>query len=159
MGPSIAIITTGNHSAGETATGEYHRRSGHVFEFHRLPGRRQYFHFAGGDVNSGAADFSVNTLSARGIYSTSGGNVSVYANGNINVNGSRIATYDGGNVTVESLNGDVNAGNGGTGYVGVQQYNVNPDTHVVTPDSATIPGSGILTTTFLDSQNVVGTFW
>ena len=155
-GADIAIITTGNHSAGETATGDLiGDLDMYSSSIASLAGGNISI-FAGGDVNSGAADFSVNTLSARGIYSTSGGNVSVYANGNINVNGSRIATYDGGNVTVESLNGDVNAGNGGTGYVGVQQYNVNPDTHVVTPDSATIPGSGILTTTFLDSQNVVG---
>ena len=155
-GADITITTTGNHSAGETATGDLiGDLDMYSSSIASLAGGNISI-YAGGDVNAGSADFSVNTLSARGIYSTSGGNVSVYANGNINVNGSRIATYDGGNVTVESLNGDVNAGNGGTGYVGVQQYNVNPDTHVVTPDSATIPGSGILTTTFLDSQNVVG---
>ena len=50
--------------------------------------------YAGGDINAGSADFSVNTTSARGIYSTDQGNVFVYANGNINVNGSRIAVYD-----------------------------------------------------------------
>ena len=49
---------------------------------------------AGGDINAGSADFSVNTTSARGIYSTDLGNVFVYANGDINVNGSRIAVYD-----------------------------------------------------------------
>jgi filamentous hemagglutinin family protein len=155
-GADIAITTTGNHSAGETATGDLiGDLDMYSSSIASLAGGNISI-FAGGDVNAGSADFSVNTLSARGIYSTSGGNVSVYAGGNINVNGSRIATYDGGNVTVESLNGDVNAGNGGTGFVGVQQYNVNPDTHAVIAESATIPGSGILTTTFLDSQNVVG---
>ena len=82
---------------------------------------------AGGDINAGSADFSVNTASARGIYSTDQGNVYVYADGDINVNGSRIAVYDtrqdngsatpGGSVTVVSMNGNINAGNGGSGFV------------------------------------------
>jgi len=103
---------------------------------------------AGGNVNVGSADFTVNALGGRGIYSTSLGNVSVFANGDINVNGSRIAAYDGGNVTAESFNGNVNAGSGGTGYVILTAYYVNPVTHQVYIDSPTIPGSGILTTTF-----------
>jgi len=102
----------------------------------------------GGDVNVGSSVFTVTALQARGIFSTRQGDVSVIANGDINVNGSRIATYDGGNVTVESLNGDVNAGSGGTGFVNLTAYYVNPITHQVFIASPTIPGSGILTTTF-----------
>ena len=56
---------------------------------------------------------------AKGIFTTSGGNVSVIVNGDVNVNSSRIAAYNGGNITVESLKGDVNAGVGGAGYVSV----------------------------------------
>ncbi|HEY2328957.1 MAG TPA: hypothetical protein VGI63_04000, partial [Verrucomicrobiae bacterium] len=103
---------------------------------------------AGGDVNLGSADFSVTTTGARGIYTSSQGDVSVIADGNINVNGSRIATYDGGNVTVESLHGDVNAGSGGNGFVVLTAYYVDPVTHQAYTDNPTIPGSGILATTF-----------
>jgi hypothetical protein len=103
---------------------------------------------AGGNVNVGSSDFSVTTLGARGIYSTAQGDVSVYADKNINVNGSRIAAYDGGNVTVESFNGDVNAGIGGNGFVVLSAFYVDPSTRQVFTDSPTIPGSGILATTF-----------
>jgi hypothetical protein len=103
---------------------------------------------AGGDVNVGSADFTVNASGARGIYSTSLGDVAVYAGKNINLNGSRIAAYDGGNVTVESFNGDINAGSGGLGYVVLSAFYVDPVTHQVYSDSPTIPGSGILATTF-----------
>ena len=69
----------------------------------------------------------------------------------------RIAAYDGGNVTVESLHGDINAGNGGSGFVTVQSYVVDPKTHAVSVSSPTIPGSGILTTTFpTDRSQVIG---
>ncbi len=103
----------------------------------------------GGDVNVGSSTFSVTALGARGIFSTSQGNVTVIADGNINVNGSRIAAYDGGDVTVKSLNGNIDAGSGGSGFVILTAYYVNPITHQVFISSPTIPGSGILTTTFL----------
>ena len=103
---------------------------------------------AGGEVNVGSADFTVNSTSTRGIYTSGQSDVSVIAKGDINVNGSRIAGYDGGNVTVESLDGDINAGTGGSGFVIVSAFYVDPATHAVFTDSPTIPGSGILTTTF-----------
>ena len=103
---------------------------------------------AGGDINVGSADFSVNTLGARGIYTSSPADVAVYANGNINLNGSRIAAYDGGNVTVESFNGDINAGTGGSGFVLLNAFYEDPSTHAVYGNTFTIPGSGILATTF-----------
>ena len=113
--------------------------------------------FAGGNVNAGSPDFTVNSSGARGIFTAGQGDVSVIANGNISVNGSRIAAYDGGNVTVESLNGNINAGSGGNGYVIVYDYVVDPITRLVTSDAPTIPGSGILTTTFPnDAGRVVG---
>jgi filamentous hemagglutinin family protein len=103
---------------------------------------------AGGTVNAGSSQFTVNSAFARGIYSTSLGDVSVIAGGDVNVNGSRIAGYDGGNVTVDSLNGDVNAGTGGSGFVVLSAYYVDPVTHQVYYNAPTIPGSGILATTF-----------
>jgi filamentous hemagglutinin family protein len=103
---------------------------------------------AGGSVNVGSSDFNVTSTGARGIYTASLGDVSVLAHGDVNVNGSRIAAYDGGNVTVESFNGNVNAGNGGGGYVVLTAYYVDPITRQVYTDNPTIPGSGILATTF-----------
>jgi filamentous hemagglutinin family protein len=103
---------------------------------------------AGGNINVGSPDFSVNASGARGIFSTSSGDVSVYTDQNININGSRIAAYDGGNVTVESFNGDINAGTGGLGSVVPTAYYVDPSTHQVYSISPTVYGSGILATTF-----------
>jgi len=103
---------------------------------------------AGGEVNVGSPIFTGNSAAARGIFTTGQGDVQVVAGGNINVNGSRIAAYDGGNVTVESLFGDINAGTGGSGYVVVNSFTVDPTTRKVTTDAPTIPGSGILATTF-----------
>ena len=104
--------------------------------------------FAGGSVSAGSPDFTVNATGARGIYTTAKGDVSVIAAGDVDVNGSRIAAYDGGNVTVESLDGNINAGSGGNGYLLATAYTVDPLNHNITPYSLTIPGSGILTTTF-----------
>jgi len=102
---------------------------------------------AGGAINAGSSDFTVTSETARGIFTTALGDVTVIANNDINVAGSRIAAYDGGNVTVESLEGNINAGTGGSGYSVLTAYYVDPTGHVF-PDSVTIPGSGILATTF-----------
>jgi hypothetical protein len=111
---------------------------------------------AGGNVVAGSAN-AVTALGARGIYTTAQGNVSVIADGDIDVNGSRIATYDGGDVTVESLHGNINAGSGGAGFVVLTSFKVDPATHKVTSGSPTIPGSGILATTFpTDKKQIVG---
>jgi filamentous hemagglutinin family protein len=106
---------------------------------------------AGGDVNAGSAELTVNSTSARGIFSTSQGNVSVTATGDINLNGSRIGTYNGGDITVESLDGNVNVGNGGNGSVVLYDFFVNPVTYGVTASTFTLHGSGIVATTFPDS--------
>jgi filamentous hemagglutinin family protein len=94
--------------------------------------------------------------SPKGIFTTSGGNVSVIADGNVNVNGSRIAAYDGGNINVKSSNGDVNAGAGGSGYVTLQALELNPVTQQLVGIPATIPGSGILATTVVGSDAALG---
>jgi hypothetical protein len=94
--------------------------------------------------------------SPKGIFTTSGGNVFVTADENVNVNGSRIAAYDGGNINVKSLNGDVNAGAGGSGYVTLQALELNPVTQQLVGIPATIPGSGILATTVVGSDAALG---
>lgn len=147
-GADINITTTGNHSAGSTGTGEplgdldmFSSSIASVF------GGNISIN-ASGDVNAGSSVFNVNTFGATGIYSTSQGDVSVIADGDINVNGSRITTYDGGNVTVESLNGNVNAGTGASLPVGVTGYYEDPVSQAVYSTSPQIPFSGILALTF-----------
>ena len=94
--------------------------------------------------------------SPKGIFTTSGGNVSVAVSGNVNVDGSRIAAYNGGSITVESFNGDVNAGNGGSGYVSMNALELDPITGQLVSIPAAIPGSGILATTLPGSDATLG---
>jgi filamentous hemagglutinin family protein len=93
---------------------------------------------------------------AKGIFTTSGGNVSVTASGDVNVDGSRIAAYDGGNIGIKSVNGDVNAGTGGEGYVNLNALEIDPATGQLVSIPATIPGSGILATTIFGSDALLG---
>jgi filamentous hemagglutinin family protein len=92
----------------------------------------------------------------KGIFTTSAGNVSVLANGNVNLDGSRIAAYNGGNIDIRSTTGDVNAGNGGVGFVSMQGVELNPATGQLTYIPATIAGSGILATTIPGSHGALG---
>jgi filamentous hemagglutinin family protein len=103
---------------------------------------------AGGHVNVGSRDFNVSGQAARGIFTVDDSDVTVIAAGDINVNGSRIAAYDGGNVLVRSLFGDVDAGSGGSGSAAVEKIYVDPVTRRILTYTPTIPGSGILATTF-----------
>ena len=111
----------------------------------------------GGTLDVGGAFTTFGDPGApKGIFTTSGGNVTVTANGDVNVDGSRIAAYDGGNITVESLTGNVNAGNGGAGYVSMNVLELNPLTGQLVTIPATIPGSGILATTVAGSHALLG---
>jgi filamentous hemagglutinin family protein len=103
---------------------------------------------AGGYVDVGSPYFTGDDSYVRGIFTVGPGNVDVTAGGDISLNGSRIAAYDGGNVMVESSNGNLDAGNGVTGSVSVNEIYVDPVTHLVYNYSPTIPGSGILATSF-----------
>ena len=111
---------------------------------------------AGGNVEVGSAN-SATAEGGRGIYTTTSGDISVIADGDIDLNRSRIATYDGGNVTVESLHGNIDAGSGGGGFVVINSFSVDPTTHQVTSVSPTVPGSGIMASTYpFDKNQVVG---
>jgi filamentous hemagglutinin family protein len=110
---------------------------------------------AGGDIHVDAdgyinvgSDIFTGSEAARGIFTVAKSDVFVTAGGNINVNGSRIAAYDGGNITVVSQTGDVDAGHGGQGSAQVQEVIVDPVTGRVLTYTPTIPGSGILATSF-----------
>lgn len=146
-GTDISLVTTGNHSGGETAGGDLEGDLDmYSTSIASLNGGNISIS-ANGDVNAGSSVFTVNSVSALGIY-TCQGDVSVIANGDININGSRIAAYDGGNVTVESLHGNIDAGTGANGYVAVKEFYVDPVSRQVFSTTEAIPGSGILATTF-----------
>ncbi len=117
------------------------------------------------DVGGQFTAFGDNASDPKGIYTESGGDVSVLVNGDVNVNSSRIAAYNGGNVTVESLDGDVNAGTGGNGFVNVNALEFDPKTGKLIIDPTTgkpaelfggISGSGILATTLFGSDATLG---
>jgi filamentous hemagglutinin family protein len=97
---------------------------------------------------------SANSL--EGIFTTSGGNLSVTAYDDVNVDGSRIAAYNGGNINVTSTTGDINAGLGGAGFVALTALELDPKTGALTQIPATIPGSGILATTIFGSDAALG---
>ena len=93
----------------------------------------------------------------KGIFTTSGGNVSVTSlKGDVNVNSSRIAAYNGGNVIVESDKGNVNAGTGGAGYVSVHSQEISATSGQLISLNQSIPGSGILATTLPGSDALLG---
>ena len=92
----------------------------------------------------------------KGIFTTSGGSLSVVAQDSVNVNGSRIAAYNGGSIFVESQHGDVNAGSGGAGHVSMNALELNPLTGQLVSIPASIPGSGILATTLPNSSAALG---
>jgi filamentous hemagglutinin family protein len=102
---------------------------------------------AGGVVNVGSQERLGSSDLPRGIISLWGGNIDVVAQGNVEVNGSRIAAYDGGDINVMSLQGNVDAGAGGSGYVRVTKPYVDANGEI-TYANATIPGSGILATSY-----------
>ncbi|HZQ46899.1 MAG TPA: hypothetical protein VFC07_07810, partial [Verrucomicrobiae bacterium] len=93
---------------------------------------------------------------ALGIYSTGGGDVTVKALHNINVDSSRIAAFNGGKVTVESYQGDVNAGSGGTASIPVYVYYVDPVTGQPNFYLEQVFASGIVTETLVNSASVPG---
>jgi filamentous hemagglutinin family protein len=106
----------------------------------------------GGSIDLGAPELATSTKQnngTMGVYTTGGGNISVIANGNVNVDGSRIAAFNGGDLYVKSLNGDVNAGNGGAvrNFVTVY-YVVNG---VGFQSQQDIFGSGLIASTLYDN--------
>ncbi len=111
----------------------------------------------GGTLDVGNEFSTLGDVNApKGIYTTSSGNISVTAYGDVDVNGSRIAAYNGGNITLESLNGNINAGDGGNGFVSLDALQLDPVTGQLIGIPATIPGSGILATTVVGSDATLG---
>jgi hypothetical protein len=72
------------------------------------------------------------------------------------VDGSRIAAYNGGNITVESTDGNVNAGSGGASITGVSVSFINPQTGQAGFYAEDVFGSGIVANTLVDPGSVPG---
>jgi filamentous hemagglutinin family protein len=111
----------------------------------------------GSALNVGGAATALGDPNApKGIFTTSGGNVTVNAAGDVNVDGSRIAAFDGGNIAITSQTGNVNAGEGGQGYVIFQALQLDPRTGRLTAFPTDVPLSGILATTVFGSDAALG---
>ena len=125
----------------------------------------------GGTVTIGnnASDAATQTQPTAGIFTSSGGDVSVISGGTISVGQSRIATYDGGNVTVLALNGNIDCGVGSLGVTYVNNaYELDPTTGQLVDLLAAlgsnlggglgfgIPGSGIRANTFVNGNARLG---
>ncbi len=111
---------------------------------------------AKGSVDVGSQETLGKASTPRGIYTVGQSSLSIVAGGDIDVNGSRIASYGGGDITVKSLEGNVNAGSGGIGFVRVTSVSVDPATRQVATSTQPIPGSGIIAATLPDSTGPVG---
>jgi filamentous hemagglutinin family protein len=113
----------------------------------------------GGDVNvnsGGEIDLSLGQLAfvpvnagnaAFGIYTSGHSDVNVIAQNDVNIGSARIATFNGGNLFVESLDGNVNAGNGANTTLVVPVVYKDPSTGDLVSGSIQNPkpyGSGIL---------------
>jgi len=111
----------------------------------------------GGTLNVGGVLTTLGDPNApKGIFTTSGGSITVNAQDDINVDSSRIAAYNGGNIDIHSATGDVNAGNGGVGFISMTGVELDPTTGQLISIPATIAGSGILSTTLPGSRGVLG---
>jgi hypothetical protein len=123
----------------------------------------------GGQIDAGAqSGVYADPGQARGIFTTSGGNVTVVANGDVNVDGSRIATFDGGNLSVTSTTGDVNAGSGGNGSVSLlavlqldaggnlEEFTSTPEPGGGSANGIAVYGSGLIASTIGQSSVPVG---
>jgi filamentous hemagglutinin family protein len=113
----------------------------------------------GGDVNvtstSGSMDLGSQELfnyprqEGLGVYTSGGGKVNVIALGNVNIDGSRIGTYNGGDIFVESLQGNVNVGSGGSTVNGVYVSYVDSVTGLPGNYAEFAYGSGIIANTLV----------
>ncbi len=62
-----------------------------------------------------------------GIVTQQGGDINLYADGNISVNQSRVFTLEGGDMTVVSQNGNIDAGKGAKTVLSIQPPNISYD--------------------------------
>ena len=108
--------------------------------------------------DSALEDFEAQIMKANnlglGVYTTGGGDVSVTALGNINISSSRIGTFNGGNIFVESYQGSVNAGTGGTISIPINVFSPsypNPNTPF-----EYVYANGIVAETLVNTKQTAG---
>ena len=91
-----------------------------------------------------------------GIVTEKGGDIDVYANGDISVNQSRIFTLEGGDMTIVSLLGNIDAGKGAKTVQAIQPPSVtyNPYGEITTTPYGASSGSGIAVLRALPSTPV-----
>jgi hypothetical protein len=102
----------------------------------------------GGSINIGLQSQLGASELPRGIVSLWQANIDIMAQGNIEVNGSRVAAYDGGNIQIVSESGNVDAGQGGNGFIRVSKPYFDVASGQIRYSSATIPGSGIIASSY-----------
>jgi filamentous hemagglutinin family protein len=142
-GAKLSVTTHGNLSLTSSEIANESYRGGILLE-------------VGGQLDVGGQFTTFGDANApKGIFTTSGGSISIRAQGDVNVNSSRVAAYNGGNIYIKSLLGDINAGDGGAGYVSMNALELN-SAGQLTSLPASIPGSGILATTLFGSHAGLG---
>ena len=114
----------------------------------------------GGSMDLGAQElFNYPRQEGLGVYTSGGGEVNVIALGNVNIDGSRVGTYNGGDIFVESLQGTVNVGSGGSTVNGVYVSYVDPVTGLPGNYAESAYGSGIIANTLVPPQPGTGQKW
>jgi len=110
----------------------------------------------GGSMDLGSSELLGNSTRdlGFGVFTSGNGNVNVTALNNISVDGSRIATYNGGNIVIESLQGNVDAGNGGASYIQVPVAYVNPANGAAQVYREAAFGSGIVAYTLVNPSGI-----
>lgn len=154
FGANLTVTTSGNLAMTSTAIANYGFLGGITLDVGVN---------TGGILDVGGALSGLGGANVvNGIFTTSGGNISITAGGNVNLDGSRVAAYDGGNIGITSNNGDVNAGAGGSGFVAFSALELikpdpnDPATWYLAGIPSLIPGSGILATTVFGSDAALG---
>ena len=82
-----------------------------------------------------------------GIVTLRGGNINIYASGDVNVNAARVATIGSGNININTIGGSINAGIGSPDALVDFSFPVSYDlvNNRFIYDSVKVPGSGIFT--------------
>src|SRR5260370_34672424 len=113
---------------------------------------------AGGTLDLGSQEILGRSSGlALGVYTAGHSDVKVTAFGDIKIDGSRIAAYNGGSIKVESTDGSVDIGSGGTALVRVEIISVDPVTgQPNAPFIQPIFGSGLVATTLPAAHQTPG---
>ncbi len=110
----------------------------------------------GGSMDLGSEDLFGNETRdlGFGVYTSGNGDVNVTAENDIDIDGSRIASYNGGNISIVSLQGNVDAGDGGAAYIQVPVAYVDPADGEAQVYREAVFGSGIVADTLIDPSQV-----